>query len=533
MSVKSKALFSAALFAIAMNSFAQEAASASSDRLVAIAPCRVVDTRVDPPKDSSDEVSRRLDLAATRCGRLVPASAVAYALRVTSMTRAIPHVAPTPGTPGPLVRYPAGATAVVPVAMTDNVMVDIEGYYVRPGTVVDPTDAAATTGSTISTTKVQTAATPSHPGTPRTDVTTPGTAGDLFLDAASPWSSAGFVGVAKAATPWTILKAGDSAGTGGFAVYDSNQNELLRVGSNGDTRLRGTNYFSGRTSYHESSSISGNVVHEVRIVNPLDSAGTNTNRVTFYNARSDDEVGSPATTKFQAFTLGYYTQKDINFDSQIYYHFNPTFPGYDKYYFRALSVVENKETFWVKAATNSTGVAQTRADMYVSGVTTIGDNPAETATRLKVNGSVDITGNIAAKYQDVAEWVPAAADLEVGTVVVLTRGHVNEVSASSNAYDTAVAGVVSAHPGVVLGEAGASKEMIATTGRVRVKVDARQAPIEVGDLLVSSDIAGTAMKSIPIAFGNRAFHQPGTIIGKALEPLASGTGEILVLLSLQ
>ncbi|MBV8519610.1 MAG: hypothetical protein JO197_19620 [Acidobacteria bacterium] len=530
--MKPKALLLTAVCAVALNSFAQETASAASDRFVAIAPCRLVDTRVDAPDSSSDETTRRLNIASTRCGRLVPASAIAYAVRVTSMTRAIPHVAPTPGTPGPLVRFPAGAVASFPVAMTENVAVDIEGYYVRPGTVVDPTDET-TTGATTSAQKMQAAVVPLRPGAPQTNVTTSGTAGDLFLDAASPWSSAGFVGVARAATPWTILKAGDSAGTGGFAVYDSNQNELLRVGSNGDTRLRGTNYFSGRTSYHESSSISGNVVHEVRIVNPRDSAGTNNNRVTFYNARSDDEVGSPATTKFQAFTLGYYTQKDINFDSQIYYHFNPTFPNYDKYYFRGLSAVENKETFWVKAATNSTGVSQTRADMYVSGLTTIGDNAAETATRLKVNGSVDITGNIAAKYQDVAEWVPAAADLEVGTVVVLARGRVNEVAASSHAYDTAVAGVVSAHPGVVLGEAGATKEMIATTGRVRVKVDARRAPIEVGDLLVSSDVAGTAMKSIPIEVGGRAFHQPGTIVGKALEPLASGTGEILVLLSLQ
>jgi hypothetical protein len=30
-----------------------------------------------------------------------------------------------------------------------------------------------------------------------------------------------------------------------------------------------------------------------------------------------------------------------------------------------------------------------------------------------------------------------------------------------------------------------------------------------------------------------AFHRPGTILGKALESLASGTGEILVLLTLQ
>jgi hypothetical protein len=41
------------------------------------------------------------------------------------------------------------------------------------------------------------------------------------------------------------------------------------------------------------------------------------------------------------------------------------------------------------------------------------------------------------------------------------------------------------------------------------------------------------MKSVPISFQGRQIHSPGTIIGKALEPLANGKGEILVLLSLQ
>jgi len=41
------------------------------------------------------------------------------------------------------------------------------------------------------------------------------------------------------------------------------------------------------------------------------------------------------------------------------------------------------------------------------------------------------------------------------------------------------------------------------------------------------------MKSEPITIGKRKMHAPGTLIGKALEPLAKGTGEILVLLSLQ
>lgn len=41
------------------------------------------------------------------------------------------------------------------------------------------------------------------------------------------------------------------------------------------------------------------------------------------------------------------------------------------------------------------------------------------------------------------------------------------------------------------------------------------------------------MRSEPITLNGREFHQPGTIIGKALEPLGGGRGEILVLLSLQ
>ena len=41
------------------------------------------------------------------------------------------------------------------------------------------------------------------------------------------------------------------------------------------------------------------------------------------------------------------------------------------------------------------------------------------------------------------------------------------------------------------------------------------------------------MRSEPLMLSGRTFHQPGTILGKALEPLSEGQGEILVLLSLQ
>src|SRR5205814_1736700 len=102
---------------------------------------------------------------------------------------------------------------------------------------------------------------------------------------------------------------------------------------------------------------------------------------------------------------------------------------------------------------------------------------------------------IGAVYQDVAEWVPATQKLDPGTVVVLNPHHANEVMPSEHSYDTSVAGVVSEKPGVILGVASAGKEKIATTGRVRVKVDATRGPINIGDLLVTSDESGMAMKS--------------------------------------
>ena len=152
---------------------------------------------------------------------------------------------------------------------------------------------------------------------------------------------------------------------------------------------------------------------------------------------------------------------------------------------------------------------------------------------MTVNGDMSVNGLILAKYQDVAEWVPAMTPLPAGMVVVLDGTRSNHVIASSRSYDTTVAGVVSARPGIALGEAGDSKALVATTGRVLVRVDASANPIAIGDLLVTSDKPGVAMKSVPIDVQGVKMHRPGTVIGKALEPLESGEGEILVLLGLQ
>jgi len=154
-------------------------------------------------------------------------------------------------------------------------------------------------------------------------------------------------------------------------------------------------------------------------------------------------------------------------------------------------------------------------------------------TKLHVVGDVIVTGNIAAKYQDVAEWVPARTPLAAGTVVVLDTAVANRVQPSSHPYDTKVAGVVSERPGLLLGETGEGKLKVATTGRVKVKANASRAPIQVGDLLVTSDSEGAAMRSEPLELAGVPIHRPGTVLGKALEPLAEGNGHILVLLTLQ
>lgn len=169
----------------------------------------------------------------------------------------------------------------------------------------------------------------------------------------------------------------------------------------------------------------------------------------------------------------------------------------------------------------------------------VGIGTANPTTKLHVVGDGTITGNLTvsgtvnAKYQDLAEWVPSSQELATGTVVVLDSTKSNYVVASEQAYDTQVAGVITARPGLTLGESGEGKVLVATTGRVKVKVDASNGPVKIGDLLVTGDKQGFAMKSLPVEFGGVRLHRPGTLIGKALEPLASGQGEILVLLSLQ
>jgi hypothetical protein len=127
---------------------------------------------------------------------------------------------------------------------------------------------------------------------------------------------------------------------------------------------------------------------------------------------------------------------------------------------------------------------------------------------------------------DIAEYMPITGDVTSGTVLVI--GADGKLQTSTTSYDTGVAGIVSTAPGMSLGvkEGGNPGEaLIAVAGRVPCKVDATSAPIHAGDLLTTSDNPGYAMKATN--------PQIGTILGKAMGTVESGTGTIDVLVTLQ
>ncbi len=147
---------------------------------------------------------------------------------------------------------------------------------------------------------------------------------------------------------------------------------------------------------------------------------------------------------------------------------------------------------------------------------------------------VSSTGEVYADGQfhpggaDLAEMLPAAAGLEPGDVLVV--GPDGKLARCTQVYQSSVVGVYSTRPGFVGGaEDGADltgKVPLAVVGVAPVKVTTENGPIRPGDLLVASSTPGHAMKAGP--------NPPvGTVIGKALGALQSGTGVIQMLVTLQ
>lgn len=112
-----------------------------------------------------------------------------------------------------------------------------------------------------------------------------------------------------------------------------------------------------------------------------------------------------------------------------------------------------------------------------------------------------------AQYADVAERYQSDSEYPVGTVLVF--GGDQEVTASTQSHDTAIAGTISENPSYIMnaGLEGNHVVTVALLGRVPCKIIG---PIKKGDLLVSSDKPGVATKL------DLARHKPGCVIGKSL-----------------
>lgn len=171
----------------------------------------------------------------------------------------------------------------------------------------------------------------------------------------------------------------------------------------------------------------------------------------------------------------------------------------------------------------------------------VGENTAQGFAGLfvgnvDVRGSIFCDGDVILRNADCAEDFDLVADVaaEPGTVMKIDVD--GALRPSTTAYDGCVAGVVSGagdyRPALRLDSRAVlsgdvPRAPIALVGKVFCKVDATAAPIAVGDLLTTSNTPGHAMRA---GDPGRAF---GAVIGKALRPLAGGTGLIPILIALQ
>ena len=169
------------------------------------------------------------------------------------------------------------------------------------------------------------------------------------------------------------------------------------------------------------------------------------------------------------------------------------------------------------------GTTLMKLESFNPGQHALGQYGLLTVGALQINGGSDV----AEPFQMSSPEIPR------GSVVVIDDSHPGRLKLSDRAYDQRVAGIVSGangiNPGISLSQQGVLEggQNVALSGRVYVLADASNGGIRPGDLLTTSGAPGRAMKVTEHAKAQ------GAILGKAMSPLAEGTGTVLVLVTLQ
>lgn len=185
---------------------------------------------------------------------------------------------------------------------------------------------------------------------------------------------------------------------------------------------------------------------------------------------------------------------------------------------------DNKTTIHL----NADGASMNLGTKNHNGSLTVRDRNDKVTVRL--DGQA---GDIILSNADCAEEFDMADDEEIEPGMVMVLDEESRLRPSRIAYDKKVAGVISGagqyKPGIVLDrkEVNRGRKPIALVGKVFCRVDASYAPINVGDLLTTSQTLGHAMKA------TNPMEAFGAVIGKALTPLQGGRSLIPILIALQ
>jgi hypothetical protein len=156
--------------------------------------------------------------------------------------------------------------------------------------------------------------------------------------------------------------------------------------------------------------------------------------------------------------------------------------------------------------------------------------------RINHNGRGYFNGGTQNSGADVAEAFEVEGNhnsYEPGDVLIISQSSDRKVEKSNTAYSTLVAGVFATKPGVLLTEENIDADLanqvpMGVIGVIPTKVCLQGGAIKRGDLLVTSSIAGVAMKADPDKV------KVGQVLGKALEDYSTNSiGKIKVLVSIK
>lgn len=145
-------------------------------------------------------------------------------------------------------------------------------------------------------------------------------------------------------------------------------------------------------------------------------------------------------------------------------------------------------------------------------------------------GVLQITGG-----SDLAEnfEIENAETVKPGMLVAIDPDYAGKLVVATGAYNTRVVGIVSGANGLAAGmllpdpKNAAGALPVALSGRAWVYADATKGPIQPGDMLTTSNVPGYAMHA------KNSRRAAGAVIGKAMTELRSGTGLVLVFVTLQ